>query len=87
MPMLVAIPLLAGDGSLITAIRQSVVKSSIALGAIGLIGRYALNPVFKIVASSKSQVQMTNTILTCSRVTRLPSYSPSLKRLPAYVAY
>jgi len=54
--MLVAIPLLAGDGSLITAIRQSVVKSSIALGAIGLIGRYALNPVFKIVASSKSQV-------------------------------
>jgi len=55
-PMLVVIPLLAGDGSLITAIRQSVVKSSIALGAIGLIGRYVLNPVFKIVASSKSQV-------------------------------
>ena len=54
--MLVVIPLLAGDGSIMTAIRQSVVKSAIALGAIGLIGRYVLNPVFRVVAAAKSQV-------------------------------
>lgn len=55
-PVLVAIPLLAGGGGdLISALRSSLIKSVIALSTIAFIGRVVLDRIFFVVAKSKSQ--------------------------------
>ncbi|KAG7352257.1 glutathione-regulated potassium-efflux system K+/H+ antiporter [Nitzschia inconspicua] len=63
-PLLVVTPILAGGGSgLAQALGSAVLKAAIALGAIAAAGRYLLNPLFKIVASSRSQEAFLGVIL------------------------
>jgi monovalent cation:proton antiporter-2 (CPA2) family protein len=63
-PLLVVTPILAGGGSgLAQALGSAVLKAVIALGSIAAAGRYLLNPLFKIVASSKSQEAFLGVIL------------------------
>jgi len=55
-PLLVVTPILAGGGSgLAKALGSACLKAALALGSIGLAGRFLLNPLFKIVASARSQ--------------------------------
>ena len=55
-PMLVAIPLLAGGTkTVMAATRAALIKSSIALGTIAFIGRVVLENFFLVAAKSKSQ--------------------------------
>jgi monovalent cation:H+ antiporter-2, CPA2 family len=63
-PLLVVTPILAGGGSgLAAALGSAVLKAAIALGSIAVAGRYVLNPLFKIVASSRSQEAFLGVIL------------------------
>jgi CPA2 family monovalent cation:H+ antiporter-2 len=63
-PLLVVTPILAGGGSgLAAALGSAVLKAGIALGSITVAGRYLLNPMFKIVASSRSQEAFLGVIL------------------------
>lgn len=63
-PLLVVTPILAGGGSgLAAALGSAVLKAAIALGSITAAGRYLLNPMFKIVASSQSQEAFLGVIL------------------------
>ena len=62
-PLLVATPILAGSGSLASALGSAVVKAGIALSGIALAGRFALNPLFKIVAAAGSQEAFLGVIL------------------------
>ena len=63
-PLLVVTPLLAGGGpGLAQALGSAVLKAGIALGSITVAGRYLLNPMFKIVASAKSQEAFLGVIL------------------------
>ncbi|CAM9821813.1 unnamed protein product [Chrysoparadoxa australica] len=55
-PLLVAIPLLAGTGgSALVAIGNAAFKAALALGIIAFIGRHVLNRLFRLVAMAKSQ--------------------------------
>lgn len=62
-PLLVATPILAGSGSLAAALGSAVVKAGMALSGIALAGRFALNPLFKIVAAAGSQEAFLGVIL------------------------
>jgi monovalent cation:proton antiporter-2 (CPA2) family protein len=63
-PLLVVTPILAGGGSgLAQALGSAVLKAAIALTSIAAAGRYLLNPLFKIVASSQSQEAFLGVIL------------------------
>ena len=62
-PLLVATPILAGSGSLASALGSAVIKAGIALSGIALAGRFALNPLFKIVAAAGSQEAFLGVIL------------------------
>ncbi|EED86759.1 predicted protein, partial [Thalassiosira pseudonana CCMP1335] len=62
-PLLVATPILAGSGSLASALGSAFVKAGIALSGIALAGRFALNPLFKIVAAANSQEAFLGVIL------------------------
>jgi monovalent cation:proton antiporter-2 (CPA2) family protein len=62
-PLLVATPILAGSGSLASALGSAVVKAGMALSGIALAGRFALNPLFKIVAAAGSQEAFLGVIL------------------------
>ncbi|KAL3789609.1 hypothetical protein HJC23_003158 [Cyclotella cryptica] len=62
-PLLVATPILAGSGSLASALGSAIVKAGIALSGIALAGRFALNPLFKIVAAAGSQEAFLGVIL------------------------
>jgi monovalent cation:proton antiporter-2 (CPA2) family protein len=62
-PLLVATPILAGSGSLASALGSAVVKATLALSGIALAGRFALNPLFKIVAAAGSQEAFLGVIL------------------------
>ncbi|KAL3912444.1 MAG: hypothetical protein SGARI_001155 [Bacillariaceae sp.] len=62
--LLVVTPILAGGGSgLAQALGGAVLKAAIALTSIAAAGRYLLNPMFKIVASSQSQEAFLGVIL------------------------
>jgi len=64
-PLLVALPLLAGTGgSVWMAIKVAVAKAMVCLTTIALLGKYAVNPMFYIVASSRSQEALVSIILT-----------------------
>lgn len=55
-PLLVAIPLLAGGGGgLVAALSSAATKAAIALGLIAFIGKNVLDRFFLLVAKSKSQ--------------------------------
>ncbi|GMH61225.1 hypothetical protein TrRE_jg7946 [Triparma retinervis] len=55
-PLLVAIPLLAGGASgMASALTSAVIKASMALSGIAFFGRWVLNPVFNGVASAKNR--------------------------------
>jgi CPA2 family monovalent cation:H+ antiporter-2 len=63
-PLLVVTPILAGGGSgLAAALGSALLKAGIALGSITVAGRYLLNPLFKIVASARSQEAFLGVIL------------------------
>jgi CPA2 family monovalent cation:H+ antiporter-2 len=63
-PLLVVTPILAGSGTgLAAAMGSALLKAAMALGAIGLTGRFLLNPLFKIVAEAKSQEAFLGVIL------------------------
>jgi len=63
-PLLVVTPILAGGGAgLASAVGSAVLKASMALGSIAVVGRFILNPLFKIVASAKSQEAFLGVIL------------------------
>ena len=62
-PLLVATPILAGSGSLASALGSAVVKAFMALSGIALAGRFALNPLFKTVAAANSQEAFLGMIL------------------------
>lgn len=62
-PLLVATPILAGSGSLASALGSAVVKAAMALSGIALAGRFALNPLFKTVAAANSQEAFLGVIL------------------------
>lgn len=62
-PLLVATPILAGSGSLAAALGSAVVKATLALSGIALTGRFALNPLFKVVAGAGSQEAFLGVIL------------------------
>jgi len=62
-PLLVATPILAGTGSLASALGSACVKAAMALSGIALAGRYALNPIFRIVAGANSQEAFLGLIL------------------------
>ena len=62
-PLLVATPILAGSGSLASALGSAFVKAGMALSGIALAGRFALNPLFKIVAAAGSQEAFLGVIL------------------------
>jgi len=64
-PLLVAIPLLApGGGSVVAAVGMAGAKAALCLGAIALLGRFAVNPLFHTVAKSRSQEAFLSIILT-----------------------
>lgn len=62
-PLLVATPILAGNGSMAGALGGALVKAFMALSGIALAGRFALNPLFKTVASADSQEAFLGLIL------------------------
>ena len=62
-PLLVATPILAGSGSLASALGGAFVKAAMALSGIALAGRFALNPLFKTVAAANSQEAFLGVIL------------------------
>jgi len=63
-PLLVVTPILAGGGQgLASAIGSAVVKAGIALTSIFFTGRVILNPLFKLVAKSKSQEAFLGVVL------------------------
>ena len=62
-PLLVATPILAGSGSLASALGGALVKAAMALSGIALAGRFALNPLFKIVAEANSQEAFLGVVL------------------------
>lgn len=65
-PLLVATPILAGSGSLASALGSALVKAMMALSGIALTGRFALNPLFKTVAAANSQEAFLGVILLTS---------------------
>jgi len=63
-PLLVVTPILAGGGQgLASAVGSAVVKAAIALSSIFFAGRVIVNPLFKIVAASKSQEAFLGVVL------------------------
>lgn len=63
-PLLVVTPILAGGGQgLAAAVGSAVLKASMALGCIAFAGRVLVNPVFKAVASARSQEAFLGLIL------------------------
>ena len=62
-PLLVATPILAGSGSLASALGSAFVKAAMALSGIALAGRFALNPMFKTVASANNQESFLGLVL------------------------
>lgn len=62
-PLLVATPILAGSGSLASALGGAFVKAAMALSGIALAGRFALNPLFRTVAAANSQEAFLGMIL------------------------
>lgn len=63
-PLLVVTPILAGGGQgLASALGSAVVKAAIALSSIFFAGRVIVNPLFKIVAQSKSQEAFLGVVL------------------------
>ncbi|KAL7468611.1 hypothetical protein ACHAXS_008841 [Conticribra weissflogii] len=62
-PLLVATPILAGSGSLASALGSATVKAALALSGIALAGRFAMNPLFKTVAAANSQEAFLGVIL------------------------
>ncbi len=55
LPLLVVIPLLAGDGSaMLRTILDTGVVATLALGAIILVGRFMLQPFFRMIAATQS---------------------------------
>ena len=63
-PLLVVTPILAGGGSgLARALGSAVIKAGMALGSIGMIGRFLLNPMFRVVAQAQSQEAFLGVIL------------------------
>ncbi|KAL3763648.1 hypothetical protein ACHAWU_009072 [Discostella pseudostelligera] len=62
-PLLVATPILAGSGSMASALGSALVKAAMALSGIAMAGRFALNPLFKTVAAANSQEAFLGVIL------------------------
>mmetsp|Transcript_116464 Transcript_116464/g.325757 ORF Transcript_116464/g.325757 Transcript_116464/m.325757 type:complete len:485 (+) Transcript_116464:132-1586(+) len=63
-PLLVITPILAGGGGgLKEALGSAAVQASIALGTIGLIGKFLLKPFFDTVAKAESQETFVGAIL------------------------
>jgi CPA2 family monovalent cation:H+ antiporter-2 len=62
-PLLVATPILAGSGSMASALGSAIVKAAMALSGIAMAGRFALNPLFKTVAAANSQEAFLGVIL------------------------
>jgi monovalent cation:proton antiporter-2 (CPA2) family protein len=62
-PLLVVTPILAGKGSVARAVTNAVIKAAMALGSIEFVGRFVLNPLFRIVAQAKSQEAFLSMVL------------------------
>lgn len=64
-PLLVATPILAGDGGgLMDALGSAGLKAVIALSTIAFIGKFLLNPFFDAVAKTKNQEAFVGAILS-----------------------
>lgn len=63
-PLLVIIPILAGNGkSTMDAVANALVQITMALSAIGVFGKFLLNPLFDFVAASGSKESFIGVIL------------------------
>ena len=62
-PLLVATPILAGSGSLASALGSAFVKAAMALSGIALARPFALNPMLKTGASAKNQESFLGLVL------------------------
>ena len=64
-PLLVLTPILAGTGGSVSdAVVKALVQIVMALSAIGIFGKFIMNPLFDLVAESKSQEAFIGTILS-----------------------
>jgi len=64
-PMLVALPLLAGTGGgVMLAIEVALAKAAICFGTIAFLGKYVVGPTFFLVAKSGSQEALVSIVLT-----------------------
>jgi CPA2 family monovalent cation:H+ antiporter-2 len=64
-PLLVVTPILAGTGQgLGVALGSAAIKASMAIGTIGLVGKFLLTPFFKMVVAANNQEALVGAILT-----------------------
>lgn len=87
-PLLVLVPILAKqDGSIAIAMGGATIKAAIALGVIFFLGRMLLRPLFKLIASTKSnELFVTATLLVVLGTSFFTSYMGLSLAIGAFIA-